>query len=91
VDPHDERLLVVAAVEDPDSTPFGQSPGAAPEEVVVELLLAGLLSSSLLGCLKEKTWQPAGFTPLITARIVPSLPAASIAWNTSSTAWRSWA
>ena len=35
--------------------------------------------SAALGALNENTWQPAGLIPLITARIVPSLPAASIA------------
>jgi hypothetical protein len=47
-------------------------------------------SSSLLdGDLNDCTWQPAGFTPLKSARMVPSLPAASMAWNTSSTLCRS--
>ena len=42
-------------------------------------------SSSADGALKEKTWQPCGLTPDITCLIVPSLPAASIAWKISST------
>ena len=45
--------------------------------------------SCALGCLKEYTWQPCGFTPDITARIVPSLPAASMAWKTRSSEKRS--
>ena len=48
-------------------------------------------SSSLEGALNEATSQPCGFTPDMTCLIVPSLPAASIAWKTSSTAQRSWA
>ena len=36
------------------------------------------------GCLKEYTWHPCGFTPDMTWLMVPSFPAASIAWNTSS-------
>ena len=35
--------------------------------------------------------QPAGFTPESTARMVLSLPAASMAWKMSSTARRLWA
>ena len=48
-------------------------------------------SSSLEGALNECTCTPCGFTPDITCLMVPSLPAASIAWNTSSTPQRSWA
>ena len=43
-------------------------------------------SSSAEGFLKLKTWQPWGLTPDMTCLIVPSLPAASIAWRTMSTA-----
>ena len=39
-------------------------------------------SSSLDGALNEWTWQPCGLTPDITCLMAPSLPAASIAWNT---------
>ena len=46
-------------------------------------------SSSADGALKEYTWQPCGLTPDMTCLIVPSLPAASIAWKMSSTAQRS--
>ena len=46
-------------------------------------------SSSLEGALNEKTWHPAGLTPVMTARIVPSLPAASMAWNTTRREQRS--
>jgi len=38
-----------------------------------------------------KTVGTAGFTPDMTCLMVPSLPAASIAWNTSSSDQRSWA
>ena len=48
-------------------------------------------SSSADGALNENTWHPVGFTPDMTCLMVPSLPAASIAWNTSSTDHRSWA
>ncbi len=41
--------------------------------------------------MKLLTWTPCGFTPLITWRMVPSLPAASIAWSTTSTPYVSWA
>ena len=46
-------------------------------------------SSSALGCLKLKTWQPCGLTPDITCLMTPSLPPASIAWKMTSSAWRS--
>ena len=38
----------------------------------------------LVGALKEETWQPCGFTPDITCLIVPSFPAASMAWKMSN-------
>ena len=44
-------------------------------------------SSSALGCLKLNTWQPWGFTPDITCLMALSLPAASIAWKISSSAY----
>ena len=50
----------------------------APQEVVVELLGRRLLERDDL--------QPCGFTPDMTCLIVPSLPAASIAWKTTSSA-----
>ena len=50
-----------------------------PPQVVVR-------SSLAVGALKLDTCTPCGFTPLITCRIVPSLPAASMAWNTIRTA-----
>jgi len=77
VDPDDQHLLVIRAVEDPDLAAGGQTPGVAPEEVVIQLLGRGTL--------KLCTETPWGFTPLITCRIVPSFPAASSAWSTSST------
>ena len=43
-------------------------------------------SSVALGCLKLNTWHPCGLMPDITCLMAPSLPAASIAWNISSTA-----
>ena len=44
-------------------------------------------SSSLDGLLNDTTDTPWGFTPDITCSMVESLPAASIAWNTTSTEW----
>ena len=44
-------------------------------------------SSSADGCLNETTWTPCGLTPDITCSIAPSLPAASIAWKTTSSAY----
>ena len=41
-------------------------------------------SSSVDGCLNDVTWQPCGFTPESTCLMVPSLPAASMAWKTSN-------
>ena len=46
-------------------------------------------SSSLDGFRNETTCTPCGFTPDITCLIVESLPAASIAWNTRSSAYAS--
>ncbi len=43
-------------------------------------------SSSDEGVLNETTWTPCGFTPDITCSIAESLPAASIAWRTTSSA-----
>ena len=44
-------------------------------------------SNSLgLGCLKLETWQPCGFTPDMTCRMAPSLPAASMPWKITSSA-----
>jgi hypothetical protein len=43
-------------------------------------------SSSLDGCLNERTLTPCGVTPDMTCSIVESLPAASSAWNTTSSA-----
>src|SRR5438876_1681778 len=48
-------------------------------------------SSSAEGALNANTCVPCGFTPDITCSMVLSLPAASMAWNMSSTAQRSWA
>ena len=84
VDPHDEHLLVVAAVPHADPAALGQRSCCTRHR-------KSWSSSSAVGALNANTWHPTGFTPDITARIVPSLPAASSAWNTSSTLYRSWA
>ena len=78
MDADDEDLLVVGAIEDADVAALGQ------------LLLASATGSRgpgprLEGTLKLLTWTPCGLTPLMTWRIVPSLPAASIAWRTMTT------
>ena len=78
---HDERLLVVAAVENADPSALRQRFHAAPQVVVIEIFA--------VGALKEVTWQPCGFTPDMTCLIVPSFPAASIAWKMSSIDQRS--
>ena len=44
-------------------------------------------SSSLEGCLNDTTDTPCGFTPVMTCSMVESLPAASIAWNTTRIEW----
>ena len=85
---HHEDLLVVGAVEDADLAAARQVGGEAPQVVVVELQGEGALY--------ECTETPCGFTPLMTWRMVPSLPAASSAWSTTTTpcvscaASRSW-
>src|SRR6516162_9579187 len=48
---HDEDLLVIGPVEDPDPPPLRQRLGVAPEEVVVEVLLRGLLEREDLAAL----------------------------------------
>ena len=83
MDPHDEDVLVVGAVEDADPPALGQGLDASPQVIVVELLGEG--------CLKLVTWQPCGFTPDMTCRIVPSFPAASIAWKITRMACLSFA
>ena len=83
VDPDDQDLLVVGAVEDADVAALRQLLRVAPQVVVVEVLGRGIL--------KLLTWTPWGLTPLMTWRIVPSLPAASIAWRTMTTPYVSWA
>src|SRR5262249_25823557 len=83
MDPHDQDLLVVRAVEDADPPARGQPPRDAPEKIVVELLGAGALNAC--------TSQPIGLTPDITCLTMPSLPLASMPWRTTSTDQRCWA
>jgi hypothetical protein len=52
VDPHDEDVLVVAAVEDPDVTGDGQGLSDAPEERVLLLLVRGGLEGRDLDALR---------------------------------------
>ena len=77
MDPNDQRFLVVGAIEDADVAARGQLELVPPEVVVVELFGQGIL--------KPWTSTPWGFTPLMTWRMVPSLPAASMACRTTTT------
>src|SRR5262249_19549236 len=49
---HNEHLLIVRSVEDPDPSPLGQALGVAPEKVVVEVLRRGLLEGKYLAALR---------------------------------------
>ena len=51
VDLHDEDVLVVRPVEDPDPPPLGQAPHVPPEEVVVQVLGRRLLEAEDLAAL----------------------------------------
>ena len=84
VHPDDQHLLVVRAVEDADLA--ARAAGAAGSGAGSP----GRVRSAD-GTLKLSTLTPCGLTPLITWRIVPSLPAASSAWSTTTTPWVSWA
>ena len=75
--PDHQDLFVVGAVEDPDPPPFGSA--------LLQRHRKSWLRSSADGCLKATTWHPCGLTPDITCLMVPSLPAASMAWSTTST------
>ncbi len=52
VDPGDEDVLVVGAVEDTDPAAFGQAAGGAPEEVVLEIVIGGLFEAEDLAALR---------------------------------------
>ena len=79
--PDDQHVLIVEVVEDTDRSAVRQSFQASPEIVVVEFLRGRGLEGSADGDLKEKISQSCGFIPDMTCLIVPSLPAASIAWR----------
>src|SRR5262244_949361 len=51
VHPYRQHLLVVRAIEDADAPAFGEATSAAPQEVVVELLIAGRLEGGDLASL----------------------------------------
>ena len=70
--PDDEHLLVVRAVEDADRR---------ARAALAMRQRKSWSSSSADGCLNASTSQPCGFTPDMTCLIVPSLPAASMAWK----------
>ena len=52
MDPGDEDVLVVGAVEDADPAAFGQAAGGAPEEVVLEVVIGGLFEAEHLAALR---------------------------------------
>ena len=52
MDPHHQRLLVVAAIEDPDAPPLRQALHAPPEKIVVEVLAGGRLEREDLAALR---------------------------------------
>ena len=81
VDLQRDDLLVVRAVEDADAA----RARARPCEIRHRNVWS---SSSLDGCLNDTTCTPCGLTPDMTCSIVESLPAASIAWNTTSSGVR---
>ncbi len=49
---HDQHLLVIGAVEDADAPALGQVPRRPPQEVVVQLLGAGVLEAEHLAALR---------------------------------------
>ena len=52
MDPGDQDVLVVGAVEDADPAAFGQAAGGAPEEVVFEVVIGGLFEAEHLAALR---------------------------------------
>src|SRR5215813_712387 len=50
--PYDERLLVIATVEDTDAATFRQAPDATPHEIVIEILLRWSLEGKYLTTLR---------------------------------------
>jgi hypothetical protein len=69
VDPHNQDILILRAVEDADV--------ALRRNSLVDADKKSRASSSAVGALNEVTSQPYGFTPDMTCRMVPSLPDAS--------------
>ena len=49
---HDQYLLVVRAVEDPDLAAFRQHPGTTPEKIVLQLLRAWMFETEDLAALR---------------------------------------
>src|ERR1700722_4193726 len=49
---HDQYLLVVRAVEDPDLAALRQHPGATPEKIVLQFLRAWMLEAEYLAALR---------------------------------------
>ena len=78
VDPRDQHVLVMRAVEDDDLAALPAHAGGRARESRARLQAA-------VGCLKLATSTPCGLTPLNTCLIVPSLPPASIACSTTRT------
>ena len=75
VDPDDEDVLVVRPVEDRDLALAGRRAGGPATG-------SRGRARSGVGTLNDVTVQPCGLNALITCRIVPSLPAASMPWRT---------
>ena len=78
VDAQGKDLLVLGPIEDPDPAALGSRLGDPPQEGVIEFLAGGFLN--------DTTCTPWGLTPDMTCSMVESLPAASIAWNTTNRA-----
>src|SRR5688572_19838877 len=69
VDAHDEHLLVVRAVEDPDSTALWEGPEASPQVVVIELLLRWRLERGDVATLRVDTGKDVLDRPVLPCRI----------------------
>ena len=81
VDPHDQHVLVVAAVEDRRSgrrraRGGGRATGSRGP------------ARRSVGALNDATCTPAGSMPSNALRMAPPLPEVSIPWSTTSSLWR---
>src|ERR1019366_3857455 len=69
VDPDDQHLLVVAAVEDADAAALGQVTGAAPEEIVLQFLWAWMLEAEHLATLRIDARHDVANDAVLTGRV----------------------